>query len=101
MTRNEFIKMLKDNLKPNAEMNFLLIDSFKDGRLVNVFMDIRDVCMNADVDDPNSKNEGGIVFKIQKDLYEVEDDIITTINNIGCPNIMSASELRKILNGEE
>lgn len=71
MTRNEFIKMLKDNLKPNANMNFLLIDRFNDGRPVNVFMDIRDVCMNEDVDDPNNKNEGGIVFKIQKDLYEV------------------------------
>lgn len=41
------------------------------------------------------------MFKIQKDLYDVKDDIITTFNNIGYPNIMPASELRKILNGEE
>lgn len=25
MTRNEFIKLLKDNLKPNVEMDFLMI----------------------------------------------------------------------------
>lgn len=73
MTRNEFIKMLENNLRPNAEMNFLLVDRFKDGRPVSVFMDIRDVCMNVDIDDPNGKNEGGVVFKIHEDLYEVED----------------------------
>ena len=26
MTRNEFIKLLKDNLEPNAEMDFLVAD---------------------------------------------------------------------------
>ncbi len=26
MTRNEFIKLLKDNLKPNAQMDFLICD---------------------------------------------------------------------------
>ena len=31
---------------------------------------------------------------------ELPDDIIDTFNNIGCPNIMPASELRKVLNIE-
>lgn len=65
MTRNEFIKLLKDNLKPNAQMDFLVCDYNKP---IVVFLDIRDVCMNADVDDPDNKNRGGIVFKIKEDL---------------------------------
>ena len=48
MTRNEFIKLLKDNLKPNAEIDFLLIDRFDDGRPISAFLDIRSVGMNAD-----------------------------------------------------
>ena len=44
MTRNEFIKLLKDNLKPNAEMDFLLIDRFDDGRPISAFLDIK--CSN-------------------------------------------------------
>ena len=47
MTRNEFIKLLKDNLKPNAEMDFLLIDRFNDGRPISVFLDIRSIGMNV------------------------------------------------------
>jgi len=62
--------MLKDNLKPNAQMDFLVIGSLGDGRPVTAFLDINDVCMNVDVDDPDNKNRGGIVFKIQKDLLE-------------------------------
>lgn len=65
MTRNEFVKMLKDNLKPNAEIDFLISDCNKP---MIAFLDIEDVCMNVDVDDPNNKNRGGIVFKIRKDL---------------------------------
>lgn len=68
MTRDEFIKMLKDNLKPNAEIDFLLVGILDDGKFVNAFLDIRDVCMNVDVDDPKNKNCGGVVFKIKKDL---------------------------------
>lgn len=68
MTRNEFIKLLKENLKPNAEMDFLLLGRLNDGKFVSVFLDIHDVCMNVDVDDPNNKNRGGIVFDIQEDL---------------------------------
>ena len=68
MTRNEFIKMLKDNLKPNAEMDFLLIGKLNDGKFVTAFLDIDDVCMNVDIDDPKNKNRGGVVFDIKTDL---------------------------------
>lgn len=70
MTRNEFIKLLKDNLKPNAEMDFLLIDRFDDGRPIVTFLDISDIGMNVDVDDPKNKNRGGIVFEIKLDLMK-------------------------------
>ena len=33
-------------------------------------------------------------------IEELADDIIDAFNNIGCPNIMPASELRKVLNIE-
>ena len=72
MTRNEFIKLLKDNLKPNAEMDFLLIDRLYDGRPISAFLDIRSVGMNADIDDPNNKNRGGVVFNIKQDLMKGE-----------------------------
>lgn len=65
MTRDGFIKLLKENLKPNAEMDFLICDHKKP---MVAFLDIHNVCMNADVDDPNNYNRGGVVFTIQKDL---------------------------------
>ena len=68
MTRDEFIKMLKANLKPSAEMDFLVVGRLNDGKFINVFLDIHNICMNADVDDPKNKNRGGVVFDIQKDL---------------------------------
>ena len=68
MTRDEFIKMLKANLKPNAEMNFLVIGRLNDGKFINAFLDIHDICMNVDVDDPKNKNCGGVIFNIQEDL---------------------------------
>lgn len=68
MTRNEFIAELKKNLKPNAQMDFLLIGEDKNGKFLNMFLDIRNITMNVDVDDPNNKNRGGIVFKVAKDL---------------------------------
>ena len=70
MTRNEFIKLLKENIKPNAQMDFLVIDNNKP---IIAFLDIDDVCMNADVDDSNNYNRGGVVFKIQKDLTIKEE----------------------------
>lgn len=65
MTRNEFIKILKANLKPNAQMDFLVCDHNKP---IVAFLDIREVCMNADIDDPENKNCGGIVFTVKEDL---------------------------------
>ena len=65
MTRNEFIKLLKENLKPNAKIDFLVNDYKKP---MVAFLDIHDVCMNADVDDTDNKNRGGIVFTIKEDL---------------------------------
>lgn len=65
MTRNEFIKLLKDSLKPNAQMDFLLWDTKKP---IVAFLDVDDVCMNADVDDPKNKNRGGVVFTIKEEL---------------------------------
>lgn len=65
MTRNELIKLLKENLKPNAQIDFLVCDYKKP---MIAFLDIKDVCMNADVDDPKNKNRGGIVFTIKEDL---------------------------------
>ena len=65
MTRNEFIKLLKDNLKPNAEMDFLVTNH---NPPMVAFLDVHHVCMNADVDDPNNKNRGGVVFTIKEDL---------------------------------
>ena len=70
MTRNEFIKLLKENIKPNAQIDFLVIDNNKP---IIAFLDIDDVCMNADVDDSNNYNRGGVVFKIQKDLTIKEE----------------------------
>lgn len=68
MTRNEFIAELKKNLKPNAQMDFLLIGYDKNGKFLNMFIDINDITMNVDVDDPDNKNRGGIVFEVKKDL---------------------------------
>ena len=68
MTRDEFIKMLKDNLKPNAEMDFLLVGRLNNGKFINAFLDIHDINMNADIDDQDNKSRGGIVFNIKKDL---------------------------------
>lgn len=63
MTRNEFIKLLKGNLKPDTQMDFLVIDI---NEPMAAFLEVDNVCMNVDVDDPNNKNRGGVVFKIKK-----------------------------------
>ena len=67
MTRDEFIRLLEENIKPDAKMEFLIADHT---RPMIAFLDVHDVCMNADVDDPNNYNCGGVVFKIQKDLMK-------------------------------
>lgn len=68
MTRDKFIELLQKNIKPNAEMRFLVSDRLESGKHVLAFLDVTDVCMNADVDDPKNKYLGGVVFRIQKDL---------------------------------
>lgn len=70
MTRNELIKIIKENIKPNVQIDFLLIDRLDDGRPISAFLDIRDVGMNADIDDPGNKNRGGVVFGIKLDLMK-------------------------------
>lgn len=68
LTRNELIDLLKKNIKPNAELDFLLIDKLDDGKNIVAFLNIDDICMNADVDDPDNKERGGIVFRISNQL---------------------------------
>ena len=67
MTRDELIELLQRNIKPNAEMDFLIADH---SRPMIAFLDIHDVCMNEDIDDSNNYNRGGVVFKIKKDLMK-------------------------------
>lgn len=67
MTRDELIQMLKDNLEPNAEMDFVYINNpFVE------FLDIEDICMNADIDDPSNQNRGGIVFREKECIFRVK-----------------------------
>ena len=65
MTRDEFIELLKINLEPDAEMNFLICDLNKP---MIAFLNIFDVCMNADIDDSRNYNCGGVIFTIKKEL---------------------------------
>ena len=65
MTRDELIKLLEANLCPDAEIDFLVADHNKP---MVAFLDVHDVCMNVDVDDPDNKNRGGVVFTIKEDL---------------------------------
>lgn len=72
MTRDEFIKLLKDNIKPDAEMDFLVCDYNKP---MVVFLNVEDVFMNVDVDDPNNYNRGGIFFTIKNDLISNDNEV--------------------------
>lgn len=67
MTRDMFIELLQKNIKPDAEMNFLVCDYEKH---MFAFLKVEDVCMNADVDDPRNYNAGGVVFRIEKELFK-------------------------------
>lgn len=62
MKVKDFINQLEQNLDLNAELNFLFIDYTE-----WFWLDIEHICMNADVDDPKNKNQGGIVFRKKKD----------------------------------
>ena len=65
MTRDEFIELLKENIKPDAEMDFLIADRNKP---MIAFLDVANVNMNADVDDPKNYNCGGVVFTIKTEV---------------------------------
>ena len=71
MTRNEFIDWLKSELKPNAQMDFLVVDyeNILEQQVTAVaFLDIHSIGMNVDVDDPGNRKRGGIVFEIKDNL---------------------------------
>ena len=65
MTRDEFIKLLEENIEPDAEMDFLICDHEKP---IVAFLNVDYACMNEDVDDPRNYNRGGVVFTIKEDL---------------------------------
>ena len=58
MKVKDFINQLEQNLDLDAELNFLFVD-----RTEWFWLDIEHICMNADVDDPKNKNQGGIVLR--------------------------------------
>lgn len=71
MTRNEFIDWLKSELKPNAQMDFLLVDYeniLEQQSPAIAFLDIHSIGMNVDVDDPANRKRGGIVFEVKQNL---------------------------------
>ena len=62
MKVREFIQECIENLDIDAEMDFYLACE-------GTFLKIVSINMNADIDDPQSKNRGGIVF-IRKVKHE-------------------------------
>lgn len=58
MKVKDFINQLEQNLDLDAELNFLFVDYTE-----WFWLDIEHICMNADVDDPKNKNQGGIVLR--------------------------------------
>lgn len=59
MTRDEFIKLLEDNIEPDAKMDFLITDT---NIPLVAYLKINIISMNKDIDDPDNKNRAGIVF---------------------------------------
>lgn len=62
MKAKELIKKLQNNLKDDAEVDFLLIGDNP------CWLKLCSVNMNADVDDPRNRNRGGLVFAIKECL---------------------------------
>lgn len=58
MKVKDFINKLEQNLDLNAEIEFLFVDYTE-----WCWLDIENICMNADIDDPDNKNRGGVVFR--------------------------------------
>ena len=68
MTRDEFVNLLKENLESDVQIDFVVRGKLNDNRCVLAFLNIENVCMNADIDDTNNFNRGGIVFSIKEDI---------------------------------
>lgn len=60
MKVKDLIKQLQ-NLKQNVEIDFLYINSSG----TPLWLKIKDICMNQDIDDPRNINRAGIVY-VQK-----------------------------------
>lgn len=58
MKVKDFINKLEQSLDLDAEINFLFID-YTDW----FWLDIEHICMNVDVDVPENRNQGGVVFR--------------------------------------
>ena len=57
----ELVQKIQNNLRDDAEVDFLLIDGTD-----LAWLDLRSVNMNADVDDPNNLRRGGLTFFIKE-----------------------------------
>ncbi len=65
MKAKELIKVLQDRLEPNAELNFLCLnlENYRDRMF---WLDIMDIGMNVDIDDPGLRHRGGVTFTARK-----------------------------------
>ena len=68
MTAKQLATIIQRNLKENAKMNFLLLCDGKP-----IWLDLVNVCMSADCDDPTLQNEGAMVFTQQKETIDGEN----------------------------
>jgi hypothetical protein len=71
MLVKDFIQQLKDNLNPDAEIDFLLNSTLDSDERILAFLHVHSIGMNADIDDPDNVNRGGIVFDIKDLLLRV------------------------------
>ena len=68
MTAKQLATIIQRNLKEKAKMNFLLL---YDGK--PMWLDLVNVCMSADCDDPALRNEGAMVFTQKKEETDGEN----------------------------
>jgi len=61
MKAKDLVQRIQSNLKDDADVDFLLIDGTD-----LCWLDLRSVNMNADIDDPRNRNNGGLVFVVKK-----------------------------------
>lgn len=75
MTRKEFTDMLIKEIKPNTEIDFLLIGCDGHGRFMNAFMKPQYACNHSYIDcEEKLKTVGGVVFKIVNDMTVIKRD---------------------------